>query len=207
MANHSEAWLKRAREILAKGHTAHEAIPFAPSALAALYGAHSPQLGAFNSRMQEISRMKEGQDFHRLKYAYYTIQNIVAEIESGLIINLRAQVAGEVMTELVSLGKETLADGTDSATNVSAVLIAAAFEDLIRRMGSELASVVGRPKLEDVVVALKNANVLNGSEVGIALSYLQFRNHSLHAEWSKVEKSQVQSCIGFIEALLLKHFS
>jgi hypothetical protein len=207
MANNSEAWLKRAQEVLAKGHTAHEAIPFATSILAALYGPHSAQLEAFNSRMEEISRMKEGQNFNRLGCAYNTIQNVVAEIKSGLIINLRTQVAGEVMAELVGLGREILADGTDPATNVSAVLIAAAFEDLMRRMGSELAGVVGRPKLEDVVVALKTAGVLNGSEVGIALSYLQFRNHSLHAEWAKVEKSQVQSCIGFIEALLLKHFS
>jgi hypothetical protein len=207
MAKNTDAWLQRAKEILEKGHTSHEVIPSAGSMLAALYGPRSAQLEAFNSRMQEISRLKEGVNFARQRHAYATVQSIVAEIESGLIVNIRAQVAGEVMSELVGLGKEILANGTDPATNVSAVLIAAAFEDLMRRMGSELASVVGRPKLEDVVVALKTAGVLNGSEVGIALSYLQFRNHSLHAEWAKVEKSQVQSCIGFIEALLLKHFS
>ena len=207
MANNTDAWLKRAKEILAKGHSAHDAVPFAPSILAALYGSQSAQLQAFNRRMEEISRLKEGTDHHRLKYAYSTIQNVVAEIESGLIVNLRTQVAGEVMSELVALGKEILAGDADAAKNVSAVLIAAAFEDLMRRMGSELAGVVGRPKLEDVVVALKNADVLKGSEVGIALSYLQFRNDSLHAHWDKVQKSQVQSCTAFIEALLMKHFS
>lgn len=186
MANNTEAWLKRAKEILGKGHTAHDAIPFAPSILVALYGPQSAQLQAFNKRMEEISRNKENADFMRLKNAYSTIQNVVGEIENGLIANLRTQVAGEVMSELVGVGKEILADDTDAAKNVSAVLIAAAFEDLMRRMGSELAGVVGRPKLEDVIGDLKNADLLKGSEVSIALSYLPFRNHSLHADWSKV---------------------
>lgn len=33
------------------------------------------------------------------------------------------------------------------------------------------------------------------------------RNDSLHADWANVQHSQVQSCIGFIEPLLVKHFS
>jgi hypothetical protein len=45
--------------------------------------------------------------------------------ENGLIASLRAQVAGEVFAELVGLSKETLKDRTESAKNVSAVLIAA----------------------------------------------------------------------------------
>jgi hypothetical protein len=51
MTDNTEAWLKRAKEILAKGHTTAEAVPFVPSILAALYGPRSPQLDAFNSRM------------------------------------------------------------------------------------------------------------------------------------------------------------
>ncbi len=90
---------------------------------------------------------------------------------------------------------------------MAAVLIAAAFEDLMRRMGKSLAGVVGRPELQEVIVALKNADVLKGGQVGIAQSYLKFRNDSLHADWNKVDRSLVQSCIGFIEELLVKHFS
>jgi hypothetical protein len=114
---------------------------------------------------------------------------------------------GKYFSELVRLGKETLEDDTESAKNVAAVLIAAAFEDLMRRMGSELAELTGRPKLEDVLTALKNAGIIKGGEVGTAQSYLKFRNDSLHADWSKVQKAQVQSCTAFIEALLVKHFS
>lgn len=135
------------------------------------------------------------------------IRNTVAEIEYGLITSLRAMVAREVFGELVSLGKEILADDTEAAQNVSAVLIAAAFEDIIRRMGTELAGVQGRPELQDVVTALKNAQALNGGEVSTAVGYLKFRNDSLHADWPKVHKFQLQSCATFIESLLVKHFS
>jgi hypothetical protein len=110
------------------------------------------------------------------------------------------------LSELVGLSKEIM-DDTDAAKNVSAVLIAAAFEDLMRRMGSELAAVNGRPKLEEVLTALKAAGVLKGGEIGVAQSYLKFRNDSLHADWGNVQKSQVQSCTAFIETLLVKHFS
>ena len=105
------------------------------------------------------------------------------------------------------MGQETFEEGNDASKNVSAVLVAAAFEDLIRRMGSEMAGVLGRPKLESVVVSLKGAQVLQGGEPGLAQSYLKFRNDSLHAHWENVQESQIQSCISFIETLLVKHFS
>jgi hypothetical protein len=104
----------------------------------------------------------------RLPHARITrqLRNAIAEVEGGLIVGLRAQVAGEIFSELVGLGKEVLEDDTESAKNVSAVLIAAAFEDLMRRMGSELAGVTGRPNLEEVFSALKNGGILKGGEVG-----------------------------------------
>jgi hypothetical protein len=116
-------------------------------------------------------------------------------------------VAGEVLSELVGLGKETLQDNTESAKNVAAVLVAAAFEGLIRRMGQELAAVKGRPSLQDVAKALKDSGILKGGEFGMVQSFLKFRNDSLHADWTNVSRAQVESCAGFVEAMLLKHFS
>jgi hypothetical protein len=210
MANKADAWLARAKEVLAQPQPAQEAVQFAISLLSAMYGPHSPQMDAFTIGLAQVARLAPNptnSDHHQWLHAFGAIRNVVAEIEGGLIVSLRAQVAGEIFSELVGLGKEVLQDDSDSAKNVSAVLIASAFEDLFRRMGSELAGVVGRPKLEEVLTALKNAGVLKGGEVGTAQSYLKFRNDSLHADWPKVQKSQVQSCIAFIEVLLVKHFS
>lgn len=203
-----EGWLKRAKELLAKEHSAaYEFVAFAPSILAALYGQRSAQLEAFNNRMEEIARSKDAVNLTRQLHAFATVQNVVAEIEAGLIVDIRAQVAGEVLSELVTLGKDILSDNTDSAKNVAAVLIAAAFEDLMRRMGAELAGVTGRPKLDEVLTQLKTAGILKGGEIGVAQSYLKFRNDSLHADWANVQKSQVESCTAFIESLLVKYFS
>lgn len=210
MSTDTEAWLKRAKEILAKGNNSREAGPFATSILSALYGPHSPQLLAFSRDMQGLAKSAENvtsATYFQHSLALSTIQNVIGEIENGLIVNVRTQVAGEVLAELVALGKEILEDDTESSKNVSSVLIAAAFEDLIRRMASELAGVTGRPKLEAVITALKTAGILKGGEPGLAQSYLKFRNDSLHADWANVEKSQIQSCSAFIESLLLKHFS
>ena len=62
-------------------------------------------------------------------------------------------------------------------------------------------------KLADVVTALKERDVLQGSQVGIAQSYLSFRNRALHAKWAEVDRPEVASVLGFTEALLVKHFS
>ena len=140
-----------------------------------------------------------------LNYAIGAIKVANRELKAGLIVKLRIAVAGEILTELIGLAKEVLVEQTEAAKNISAVLIAAAYESLIRRMGEDFAGVTARPRLEEVITALKNAGVLTGS-VGIALSYLKFRNDSLHADWKAVDRSQVESCLAFTESLLVKHF-
>lgn len=210
MANNVDAWIARANALLAQHQRGAELVQFATSFLTWTYGPKSVQLSGFQTALAQIAKVASNGnylDHQQMLYARGAIENVVAEIQGGLIRSLRSVVAGEIFAELVALGKETLEEDTEAAKNVSAVLIAAAFEDLMRRMGSELAGVVGKPKLEEVMTALKNADILKGGEVAVALSYLPFRNSSLHANWAKVEKSQIQACIAFIEALLVKHFS
>jgi len=210
MTTNADAWLVRSKALIAGDRESSEVVQFAISLLAAIYGPQSAQSEVLTTALAQIAKSAGNpinSAHHQQVYALGAIRNTVAEIEGGLIVRLRALIAGEIFAELVGLGREILEVDTEARKNVSAVLIAAAFEDLMRRMGSELAGVVGRPKLEEVLTALKNAGILNGGEVGTAQSYLKFRNDSLHADWAKVQKSQVQSCIAFIEALLGKHFS
>lgn len=215
MALDSTAWIKRADEVINLGDSAShgvasEATQFATSLLTALYGPQSTQLKAFSTGCDAISKMKQGTGsvpVQLCRHARGAITNAKAELQAGLVGSLRVQVAGEVLADLVGLGKEILAEGTDAAKNVATVLIAAAFEDLMRRMGSELAGLTGRPSLQDVVTALKDAGVLKGGEIAIAQSFLKFRNDSLHADWANVSRVQVESCTAFIDGMLVKHFS
>jgi hypothetical protein len=212
VVNLSEELKRRANDVISNitRITGSEAAQFATTLLTNLYGPQSPQLEQFRAGREAIARTATNpsyMDDYFKEHALGTIQNAVAEMNAGLIVNIRAAVAGEVLSELSRLAKEILADQTEAAKNVSAVLVAASYEDLIRRMGEEFAGVAGRPDLQDVLIALKDKGVLKGGEVGTAQSYLKFRNDSLHADWNNISRPQIESCLAFVESLLLKYFS
>ena len=114
MAFDSVAWIKRADEVISKGDSsqagASEATQFATSLLTALYGPQSTQLKAFSAGCDSILKMKQpgfgGVSVELCRHARGTITSAKAELEAGLIGNLRIQVTGEVLADLVSLGKE-----------------------------------------------------------------------------------------------------
>jgi hypothetical protein len=134
------------------------------------------------------------------------LRNLRAEVEADMI-RVRERIAGEVLGDFLIAARAALDDGSPGTVNVAAVLTAAAFEDTLRRIGSELAGITKRIRLEHVVTKLKEQGILEGPQVGIAQSYLKFRNDALHADWGKIGRESVSSCLGFVEALLLKHFS
>jgi hypothetical protein len=205
-----EAWMKRADEVIASSSNWNyaEGLQFATSMITAFYGASSPQMATFRTMMERSNKTTGGvAEFQLSEQVKGTLQNIKAELQSGLIKSIRALLTGEIIAELLVMAKQTLADSSEAAKNVSAVLVASAFEDLIRRMGAEFAGVADRPKLEEVITTLKQKDVLKGGEPTTALGYLKFRNDSLHADWKNVERSQALSCLAFTEALLTKHFS
>ena len=203
MIDNSETWSKEAEVMLksADGISSSEAVQFATSMLTAFYGAESPQLAQFRNGCAGKSEIL------LLYHALGAIKAADRELKTGLIVNLRVAVAGEVLTELIRLAKDILVDRTEAATDAGGVLVAAAYEGVLRRMGDEFAGITNRPKLQDVTTALKDAGVLRGGQVGTAQGYLKFRNDSLHADWNAIDLSQVNSCLAFAESLLLKHFS
>jgi hypothetical protein len=177
--------------------------------LSTFYGPESPQLKQLQAGCDAIAKTASNPrniHHHLGLHDIGVIQNTEEEIQAGRIIKLRVAVAGEILAELIRLAKEILADRTEEAKNVGAVLIATAYEGSMRRMGEELAGVTNRPKLEEVITALKDTNVLKGGQVGTAQSYLKFRNDSLRADWRNLDRSQVESCLAFVESLLAKHF-
>lgn len=132
------------------------------------------------------------------------LENVLGELDAGLIGNLRKEITGEIITDFIQLARKTLEGQTEGAKNVAAVLAAAAYEDTIRRMGRDFAGVLGQDDLSDVINALKSQGVLKSPQLGVALSYMSFRNHALHANWEQIDRSSVTSVLGFVEELLLK---
>lgn len=215
MIDNSQVWSKEAEQVLKRtgeakmddiSSSASEAVHFATSMLSALYGVESPQMKRFRDGCINAEKVEGYVQAQLFDHARGVITAANAELKAGLIVRLRIAVAGEILTELIRLAKDVLEERSDAAKNTGAVLVASAFENLMRRMGEEFAGVTGRPKLQDVITALKDAGVLKGGQIGTATSYLKFRNDSLHADWQAVDRSQVESCLAFTESLLLKHF-
>jgi hypothetical protein len=188
----------------------HDEMPHATiSLLTLVYGEKSPQLASYCKEVDKIRADTHGAGNPNLivRSARGALSNLKREIESGLVGSLRQQITGEVLTDLVQLSRTVITEQSDKGKNVAAVLAAAAFEDAIRRMGKAFAGVIGHDDLYEVLKKLKDAGTIKGPQVGIAQSYLSFRNHALHANWDKIEKESVHSVLGFVEQLLLKHFS
>jgi hypothetical protein len=134
------------------------------------------------------------------------LESVKAELEAGFIGSLRATLTGEILTALTKLARTTLEETGNDAKNVASVLTAAAFEDVMRKL-DDLKGLPKHEKLQDVLIALKDAGVLQRTEGTTAQSYLSFRNHALHAKWSEVDRPVVQSALGFTEQIILKHLT
>ncbi len=175
------------------------------------HGENSNQAAALRDAV--ASHQKNNKE-HNIQAARETAQsaigalrNLKSEVENGLVGSLRQEVTGEVLGDLLQLGKATLDEGTDNSKNVAAVLVAAAFEDTIRRLGATYCGIQTRESLPDILAKLKAAEVLKGSQVGIVQSHFQFRNDAMHADWSKIDVVGVKTVIALVQELLLKHFS
>jgi hypothetical protein len=180
--------------------------------LALAYGPDSPQLAAFRkSHDRAYADERSADDGWRHRKAAPAIQgslrSLKADVEAGLIGNLRREIAGEVIGDFLLLAKASLDDQSDDGKNIAAVLAAASFEDVLRRLATDHASLSARVDLADVVTSLKRAGLLKGPQVGIAQSYLNFRNCALHGDWAKIDRSSVSSVLAFTEELLLRHYT
>lgn len=179
--------------------------------LAAVYGATSLQVESLKAAERQARERQGNLGMLLLQYALPTIKgalrNLKADVEGGLIGSIEGRGVGAALSDFIGLAKDALSEGTEGSKNVAAVLVAASFEDTVRRMGSSLAGVTGRPDLNAVITALKDAGILQGAPLSTALGYLKFRNDALHADWSKIDRAVVGSCLAFVEGLLLKHFS
>jgi hypothetical protein len=199
---------KRIEALLGPEVNGHEAFSGALSLMVLVHGSGSPQVRDLAQKGESFATRfhSTGLDNSLYEVAIGALQNLRAEIDGGLIAALQKTITGDVLTDFLQLARAALNEPGDEAKNVAAVLTAALFEDTLRR----LASVSGIPhseKLQDTLTSLKENGVMQGSQVGIANSYLNFRNSALHAQWERVERESIASVLGFVEHLLMKHFA
>jgi hypothetical protein len=179
------------------------------SVIAAMYGPNSSQEKELRAYLERLRGTAHPGYDHIIAYSIVAIAGALAsmraEIDAGFVGTLRASITGDVLSDLVKLARAALDEAGDEAKNVAAVLAAAAYEDTLRRL-AELRGVAATESLADLITALKDAGVLAGAQVGIAQSYLSFRNKALHAQWAKVDRAAAVSVLAFTEQLLVQSF-
>jgi uncharacterized protein YutE (UPF0331/DUF86 family) len=178
--------------------------------MSTMYGANSSQETVWRALLDRIgAKDYVGSTLHLRRSVSATrgaLQTMVQEVDAGFVGSLRATITAEVLSDLVTLARTVMSESGSSGKDVAAVLTAAAFEDTIRRLAAK-EGIPHSEKLADALEELKRRGVLRGAEVGVAQSYLGFRNKALHAEWAEVDMASVQSALAFTEQLLLKHFA
>lgn len=207
-----EALLALKHQENSRDQIAHTSEMFAGTVtlLSAVYGPESTQVQVLKDTAREFRNSQKFNYGHNMLLLCRAIEgalnNLKRELDAGLVGSLQKRLTSEVLTDLIQLSRAVLGESGDGAKNVAAVLTAAAFEDTIRRMGSTFAGLMGKNDLSDVIDALKQKGVLVSPQLGTAQSFLSFRNHALHANWDKIDRSEVSAALGFVQELILKHF-
>ncbi len=189
---------------------ANEMVTGAVTLMSAVYGPESAQVQILKDTAKEFRNSQKFHYQHNMgslcDATAGALANLKRELDGGLAGSLQKRLTSEVLTDLVQLSRTVLDEPGDNAKNVAAVLAAASFEDTIRRMGTNFAGLMGNDDLSAVIDALKSKGILVAPQLGIAVGYLNFRNRALHANWDQIDRAAVNSVLGFVEGLLLKHF-
>ncbi len=170
------------------------------SVVEALYGASSPQAKALMESRKAYKALYEHEVLSLGNSLRGILLNVLEEIDQGLIRKISVEAAGEVIGDMVALAKLELKAGYK---DVASVLAAAALEDALKRKAVELGINVEGKALDAIVNALKGQSFFKGAQAPIVSSYVKFRNSAMHAEWDKIQDSDVSSVLGFLEPFLL----
>ena len=163
--------------------------------LLAVYGEGSQQIKTLLKRIGDIAKLPDHRrPFDIASAVQGSLLNLQEEVQGGLLSSLERRITSDVLSDLIQLARVALDEQGDNAKNVAAVLVAAAYEDTLRRIAKEHAGVIGQDRLENIIGKLKDAGLLVAPQVGIAQSHLSFRNRALHAQWETIDESASRPC-------------
>lgn len=176
--------------------------------VSSLYGSSSLQMEAVsetNSRVMKynwVEIQKNGALVIELKG---TLENVKIEIESGLLKSIREEARGEILADFVVLAKDAIDNG---AKEVAAVLSCAALEDALKRFAESVdIKEVDDKEMPEVINALKAASAISGTQAKVIRSFVGIRKKAMHAEWDKIDTSEVHSVIAFVQDFIAKRFT
>ena len=83
----------------------------------------------------------------------------------------------------------------------------AALEDSLKRYAEASGIDVEGRDISEVINSLKAEGKFLGPQAKVVQSFVGVRNKAFHAEWNKIDTSEVHSVIGFVQDFVTKQFS
>ena len=170
-----------------------------------VYGNDNEHVKNFQSQLSDFNFNETSLQFKDiLSICLAKLKFINTEIRLGLLTTIENEVTGEIVTDFLLLARKSLSDDMKA---VASVLSCASLEDSLKRFAILNNLEVEDKTMIEVVNALKSKGLLSNIQSNILKGYTQVRNKAFHAEWDKIEKSDISAIIGFTEQFILQHFS
>jgi hypothetical protein len=126
-----------------------------------------------------------------------------ADYRGGYVSSVETSISAEVLGDFVAMAKIALGDGHK---DVAAVLACAALEDTLKRFARLNGINVDDKVLQEVVSALKSKGLVSGAQKLLLDVMPKIRDFAMHANWDKIQDTDVKSVLGFVEQFLLTRF-
>ena len=165
---------------------------------------HVEMIKQLRQDMQASKWDEHGKAENTISQCQGVLRSIASDIKAGRLGSLRLEYQGQVFADLINVAKMAIAEGTK---DVAAVLAAVAIEDTLKRYAQVKGLDVEDKDLSTVINALKAASLLTATQGSLLKGMVPFRNKALHAEWAKIDTSEVQGVLAFVEEFLSRNFS
>ncbi len=127
------------------------------------------------------------------------LENLMRDIDAGLIASLADRVRAEVFDEFLDHAEAYHKEGRKE----SGVIAGVVFEDTMRRIAQKHRA--DDPKIDTIITNLVKKDVFTEVKAKRARAAADVRTKATHARWSEFDLSDVQTCIGFTRELIANH--
>lgn len=174
------------------------------SLLIKVYGESSEHLINFQSQLMNYNDSNSRMEYPSiLNICLGKLEFLKLEIQFGLLTTIEKDISGEIVSDFLRLSRQAFDEGI---IPVSAVLSCGALEDALKRFAKANALAIDDKNMSQVVNALKSKSLISGTQSSLLKTYVQIRNKAFHAEWDKIQSSDIKSVIGFTEEFISKNF-
>ncbi|NGZ97509.1 MAG: hypothetical protein CV089_15555 [Nitrospira sp. WS110] len=166
------------------------------SLLSGIYGRSDPHY-------QRIIHFYNEQHLHALEQTEGLLLGTKANLESGLLDDLRAKILVDIKTDFLQTSERLLEEGRKDPAAVLACIV---LEDSLKRLAARKGVNDALDKEMNVTAGLLfKAGVIEKSTNQSIQNFKNLRNAALHAQWNEVSAESVSLLLAFLPVFIEKH--